>query len=1110
MSTKVASLMAIPNLTINTSTTDLSTKNDQLLSIINNQQVKILSLEKELAQVKKKYDTLLEEKKQLQQVEPIPPPRSPYRPFNKLKEDTDSEEDEEEEEEEVEEIDNHPIPTTIDSILMKNHSQHHTNYMISPTSPTSPKISSPIHAILDKDAKLFAKYQQAIKNKSTSLQPIKKEKEVEEEKKSTNNDNDEWLINNNVRRALSQPNLSISPYEVPSFSNIMIKVADTYISKNNKGKDIVSFIVSICHASSKNELWRIEKVYSDFLALDILLRGQNQSITKKLGKLPDKTLLAVHDQSKINQRMIIIEKYLTRAIQLPLPDTSDLSQFLSSNVIEQSTNQSTFIKEGYLSKCTKSFGGWKPFYFILNGSTLDYYESKGGLLLGSIQLSDAQVGLQQNKNDNILKSSKTFTITQKSSSSPSKTIQHTLCANSDEDCYQWIQTISKLIKPTIKPSPTITTTNISAIKNNNTHSIQLPPRRISKDQIKPIPSSSRPISPEINNNNNNQDNSNRFITCEQISFHTPYYYPQRSNSDTSILPNDIKETRGNGNYHSTSMDETYTTTSPLHTFTQLEYLRQRSSMDTIYLHQRRESHDPSSHHHHHSTNNTLTTATTTSTTTAPPNGPSSHLLPTTTSFEDETSSKKLKSRTNRRTFWPKKIFSGYHPTSSTAAPYESSSSTTSVLRGFLSRNSNDENASSSSSKHNSSYIHPRHKITTPVFGVPLEEAVRISKIAEGYELPAVVYRCIEFLEAKEAYFEEGIYRLSGSAVKIKELKRAFDEKGDINLLTSDEYKDCDMHAISGLLKLWLRELPSNVLTSELLKEFLPVIDLTNRNECINELGRLISMLPLANYTLLRALTAHLLRIVQNSDVNKMTLRNIGIVFSPTLGIPTGIFSLFLCEFDYIFYTLNQSTTSTTSSSSSSSSSSPLPSSTQPVPSTNNDRDDMATVTYNTSSISTTTTLVSSTLVSPPPPLPSKLIHDDKENQNSAESNDSFTTELDSVHPYQQQPIPRTNLNHSSSDMRSNRNSVQYSNLAPECIVDIEKQCKEKKGIIEDDHGLEDDDDFDLQDTHFEDEDGGYDDDAGGSEEDGDDDPMNSFDDGSAHEIQNKTEILVEN
>jgi RalA-binding protein 1 len=71
-------------------------------------------------------------------------------------------------------------------------------------------------------------------------------------------------------------------------------------------------------------------------------------------------------------------------------------------------------------------------------------------------------------------------------------------------------------------------------------------------------------------------------------------------------------------------------------------------------------------------------------------------------------------------------------------------------------------------------------------------------------------------------------------------------------------------------------------------------------ERIKELSFLISQLPLANYSLLRALTAHLILIVQNSNVNKMTMRNVGIVFSPTLGIPAGVFSLMLGEFNRVF------------------------------------------------------------------------------------------------------------------------------------------------------------------------------------------------------------------
>lgn len=74
----------------------------------------------------------------------------------------------------------------------------------------------------------------------------------------------------------------------------------------------------------------------------------------------------------------------------------------------------------------------------------------------------------------------------------------------------------------------------------------------------------------------------------------------------------------------------------------------------------------------------------------------------------------------------------------------------------------------------------------------------------------------------------------------------------------------------------------------------------NPQERIADLSHLIAILPVANYSLLRALTAHLISIVQNANVNKMTMRNVGIVFSPTLGIPAGVFSLMLAEFNRVF------------------------------------------------------------------------------------------------------------------------------------------------------------------------------------------------------------------
>lgn len=111
---------------------------------------------------------------------------------------------------------------------------------------------------------------------------------------------------------------------------------------------------------------------------------------------------------------------------------------------------------------------------------------------------------------------------------------------------------------------------------------------------------------------------------------------------------------------------------------------------------------------------------------------------------------------------------------------------------------------------------PQEKVAArPVFGIPLDESLGIASVAG---LPAIVFRCIEYLEAKHADQEEGIYRLSGSSAVIKGLKERFNQEGDVNLLAMDER--WDPHAIAGLLKGYLRELPTSLLTRELHSRFL--------------------------------------------------------------------------------------------------------------------------------------------------------------------------------------------------------------------------------------------------------------------------------------------------
>lgn len=109
------------------------------------------------------------------------------------------------------------------------------------------------------------------------------------------------------------------------------------------------------------------------------------------------------------------------------------------------------------------------------------------------------------------------------------------------------------------------------------------------------------------------------------------------------------------------------------------------------------------------------------------------------------------------------------------------------------------------------------------FGATLAEAVEYCG-PRGIDacLPAVVYRCLEYLEMKDAASEEGIFRMSGSNTLIKGLRNRFNAEGDLDLLGDDE-PYYDVHAVASLLKLYLRELPQPVLTRELHLQFISVL-----------------------------------------------------------------------------------------------------------------------------------------------------------------------------------------------------------------------------------------------------------------------------------------------
>ncbi|NXW63847.1 RHG15 protein, partial [Eurystomus gularis] len=124
----------------------------------------------------------------------------------------------------------------------------------------------------------------------------------------------------------------------------------------------------------------------------------------------------------------------------------------------------------------------------------------------------------------------------------------------------------------------------------------------------------------------------------------------------------------------------------------------------------------------------------------------------------------------------------------------------------------------------------------------------------------------------------------------------------------------DVHVVTGALKLFLRELPEPLVPYELFEPFIEAVKLPDPRAQVERAAALVRSLPPANYATLRYLLAHLCRVTEHVDVNRMTRQNIGIVFGPTLlrperepgSLATGMdlqnqaVELLLAHFDRIF------------------------------------------------------------------------------------------------------------------------------------------------------------------------------------------------------------------
>lgn len=181
--------------------------------------------------------------------------------------------------------------------------------------------------------------------------------------------------------------------------------------------------------------------------------------------------------------------------------------------------------------------------------------------------------------------------------------------------------------------------------------------------------------------------------------------------------------------------------------------------------------------------------------------------------------------------------------------------------------------------------HPECRERCPLPCIPNLGATPI-KIGEGVlsdyvpesspMIPPLVVHCISEIEQRGLH-EAGLYRLSGADRTVKELKEKFLKSKTVPVLSKVD----DIHAITGLLKDFLRNLKEPLLTFRLIQPFMDAAEVSDDDNSIALMYQTIGDLPQPNRDTLAFLVLHLQRVADSPDT-KMDIGNLARVFGPTI------------------------------------------------------------------------------------------------------------------------------------------------------------------------------------------------------------------------------------
>nr|KAF6283311.1 synapse defective Rho GTPase-like protein 1 [Pipistrellus kuhlii] len=167
-----------------------------------------------------------------------------------------------------------------------------------------------------------------------------------------------------------------------------------------------------------------------------------------------------------------------------------------------------------------------------------------------------------------------------------------------------------------------------------------------------------------------------------------------------------------------------------------------------------------------------------------------------------------------------------------------------------------------------------------VFGLPLR--LLVEREQPPGQVPLIIQKCVGQIE-RRGLRVVGLYRLCGSAAVKKELRDAFERDSAAVCLSEDLYPD--INVVTGILKDYLRELPTPLITQPLYQVVLEAMARgpPSRAPPSAEGTRgLLSCLPDVERATLTLLLDHLRLVSSFHTHNRMTAQNLAVCFGPVL------------------------------------------------------------------------------------------------------------------------------------------------------------------------------------------------------------------------------------